>query len=55
MTSKLPLLLPLLLLLTARELFLTWSPVVFGVLPVLPRATIMWIEPKSENIATSLT
>ena len=49
----LPLPLPLLLLLTARELVLTWSPALFRVLTVLPPVTIPWIEPKSQNIATS--
>ena len=43
------LLLPLLLLLTARELVLTWSPAVFFALAVLPPFTIMWIESKSQT------
>ena len=47
------LMLPLLLFLTARELVLTWSPAVFCALIVLPHTTIMWIEPKSQNIAAS--
>ena len=47
--------LPLLLFLTAREFILTWSPAVRCVLTFLPPVTIMWIEPKSQNIATSFT
>ena len=46
------LLLPLQLLLTARELVLTWSPAVFCVLTVLPPATIMWTEPRCLHMVT---
>ena len=46
-------LLPLLLFLTAREFVLTWSPSVFCALTVLPPVAIMWIEPMSQNVATS--
>ena len=45
----------LLLLLVLCEFSLTWSPAVFCVLTVLTPVRNIWIEPKSQDIATPCT